>query len=102
VEAANEGRRIYTGNANCGDCHAADGRGDTYYGAPNLTANVWNSGGEPDDLYKAIYFGQHRTMQAWFPTLSLFQIRALAVYLYAVSREPAAAPRTAVAARDTP
>ena len=91
VEAANEGRRIYTGNANCGDCHAADGRGDTYYGAPKLTANVWNSGGEPDDLYRAIYFGQHRTMQAWFPTLSLFEIRALAVYLYAVSREPAAA-----------
>jgi cytochrome c oxidase cbb3-type subunit 3 len=98
VEAANEGRRIYTGNANCGDCHAGDARGDTYYGAPNLTANVWNSGGEPDDLYKAIYFGQHRTMQAWFPTLSLFQIRALAVYLYAVSREPAAA----VASRGTP
>jgi cytochrome c oxidase cbb3-type subunit 3 len=102
VEAANEGRRIYTGNTNCGDCHAADARGDTYYGAPNLTANVWNSGGEPDDLYKAIYFGHHRTMQAWFPTLSLFQIRALAVYLYAVSREPAAAERSTVAARSTP
>jgi cytochrome c oxidase cbb3-type subunit 3 len=102
VEAANEGRRIYTGNANCGDCHAADARGDTYYGAPNLTSNVWNSGGEPDDLYKAIYFGQHRTMQAWYPTLSLFQIRALAVYLYAVSREPAAAERTTVAARGAP
>ncbi|HUO68752.1 MAG TPA: c-type cytochrome [Gammaproteobacteria bacterium] len=99
VEAANEGRRVYTGNANCGDCHAGDARGDTYYGAPNLTANVWNSGGEPDDLYKAIYFGQHRSMQAWFPTLSLFQIRALAVYLYAVAREPAAATRTTLAAR---
>ena len=102
VEAANEGRRIYTGNANCGDCHAADARGDTYYGAPNLTVNVWNSGGTPEDLYKAIYFGQHRTMQAWFPTLSLFEIRALAVYLYAVSREPGAAARATLAARTAP
>ena len=67
-----------------------------------MTANVWNSGGEPDDLYKAIYFGQHRTMQAWFPTLSLFQIRALAVYLYAVSREAGGGPRTTVAARSAP
>jgi cytochrome c oxidase cbb3-type subunit III len=102
VEAANEGRRLYSGNANCGDCHAADARGDSYYGAPSLTANVWNSGGEPDDLYKAIYFGQHRTMQAWFGTLSLFEIRALAVYLYAVSREPAAGARTTFAARSAP
>ena len=102
VEAANEGRRVYTGNANCGDCHAGDARGDTYYGAPNLTANVWNSGGTPDDLYKAIYFGQHHTMQAWFPTLSLFEIRALAVYLFAVSHAPAAAARPTLAARTAP
>ena len=102
VEAANEGRRIYTGNANCGDCHAGDARGDTYYGAPNLTANVWNSGGSPDDLYKAIYFGPHHTMQAWFGTLSLFEIRALAVDLYAVSHEPAASARTTLASRSAP
>jgi cytochrome c oxidase cbb3-type subunit 3 len=102
VEAANEGRRIFTGNANCGDCHAGDARGDTYYGAPNLTINVWNSGGEPDDLYKTIYFGQHREMPAWFPTLSLFEIRALAVYLYAVSHEPTAAAGTTLAARTSP
>jgi cytochrome c oxidase cbb3-type subunit 3 len=102
VEAANEGHRIYTGNANCGDCHAGDARGDTYYGAPNLTANVWNSGGSSDDLYKAIYFGQHHTMQAWFGTLSLFEIRALAVDLYAVSHEPGAASRATLASRSTP
>jgi hypothetical protein len=63
---------------------------------------VWNSGGEPDDLYKAIYFGQHHTMQAWFGTLSLFEIRALAVDLYAVSHEPTAAARTTLAARTAP
>jgi hypothetical protein len=40
-------------------------------------------------------------MQAWFGTLSLFEIRALAVYLYAVSHEPAGA-RTTLAARSAP
>jgi cytochrome c oxidase cbb3-type subunit 3 len=85
VEAANEGRNLYVGKANCGDCHGNDARGDPFYGAPNLTLNIWNSGGEPADLYKTVYFGQHRVMQAWIGTLSLLEIRALSVYLYAAS-----------------
>jgi len=85
VEAANEGRNLYVGKANCGDCHGNDARGDPFYGAPNLTLNIWNSGGEPADLYKTVYFGQHRVMQAWIGTLSLLDIRALSVYLYAAS-----------------
>ena len=41
-------------------------------------------------------------MQAWFGTLSLFEIRALAVDLYAVSHEPAASARTTLASRSAP
>jgi cytochrome c oxidase cbb3-type subunit 3 len=85
AEAANDGRALYYGKPNCGDCHGPDGRGDPYYGAPDLTADVWNSGGDVRNLYDAVYFGQHHNMQAWLGTLSLFQIRALAVYVYAVS-----------------
>jgi cytochrome c oxidase cbb3-type subunit III len=84
--AASEGRAIYeSANANCGDCHAEDGRGNSNYGAPDLTANVWNSGGEPQALYDAIYYGQHHIMPAWIEVLSLQQIRALAVFIYANS-----------------
>jgi cytochrome c oxidase cbb3-type subunit 3 len=97
VEAANEGQRLYTGDANCGDCHAGDARGDTYYGAPSLTVNVWNNGGDPEDIFKSIYFGQHRSMPAWIDTLSLVQIRALAVLVYAKSREPKSAASATVA-----
>jgi cytochrome c oxidase cbb3-type subunit 3 len=85
VEAANDGRAVYYGVANCGDCHGPDARGNSDYGAPDLTRNVWNSGGDPQSLYKTIYFGQHRIMPAWRGNLSLEQIRALATYVYAAS-----------------
>ncbi|HEY6458129.1 MAG TPA: c-type cytochrome [Steroidobacteraceae bacterium] len=85
AEAANEGRAVYTGTGNCGDCHGPDARGNSDYGAPDLTRNVWNSGGDPQSLYSTIYFGQHRMMPAWGGTLTLEQIRALATYVYAVS-----------------
>ena len=83
--AANQGRRVFYGNANCSDCHGMDARGDTGYGAPDLTSNVWNSGSGPDALYRAIYFGEHRVMPGWRGVLSLEEIRALAVYVYWVS-----------------
>jgi len=83
--AANEGRRVFYGNANCADCHGQDARGDSGYGAPDLTRNVWNSGNSPDDLYRAIYFGEHRVMPGWRGVLSLVEIRALAVYVYRAS-----------------
>jgi cytochrome c oxidase cbb3-type subunit 3 len=85
AQAANEGRAVYTGAGNCGDCHGPDARGNSDYGAPDLTRNVWNSGGDPQSLYTTIYFGQHRIMPAWGGILSLEQIRALATYVYAVS-----------------
>ena len=97
--AANEGRAIYHGKADCGDCHGPDARGDSAYGAPDLTRNVWNSGGDAPSLYKAIYFGQHHVMPAWLDTLSLQQIRALAVYIHTVSHASTEARPYATRAR---
>jgi cytochrome c oxidase cbb3-type subunit III len=86
--AASEGRALYhdVGKANCGDCHGEDGRGDSNYGAPDLTVNAANGGGEERGLYDAIYSGQHRIMPAWINVLSLEQIRALAIYVYLVGK----------------
>jgi cytochrome c oxidase cbb3-type subunit 3 len=95
VEAANDGRALYFGVANCGDCHGPDARGNNDYGAPDLTRNVWNNGGDPQSLYMSIFSGRHRIMPAWRGTLSLEQIRALATYVYTVSHSqgaPGAAP----------
>lgn len=85
VEAANDGRALYFGAANCGDCHGPDARGNNDYGAPDLTRNVWNNGADPQSLYTSIYSGRHRIMPAWRGTLSLEQVRALATYVYATS-----------------
>ena len=87
--AASEGAAFYNdvAKANCGECHGDTGRGNPDYGAPDLTVNVWNSGADPRALYDAIYFGQHRIMPGWIGTLSLAQIRALAVYLYSMSHD---------------
>jgi cytochrome c oxidase cbb3-type subunit 3 len=94
VEAANDGRALYFGVANCGDCHGPDARGNNDYGAPDLTRNVWSNGGDPQSLYTSIYAGRHRIMPAWRGTLNLEQIRSLATYVYAASH-PQGAPVTA-------
>jgi cytochrome c oxidase cbb3-type subunit III len=86
VEAASEGNKIFYGaGAACFDCHSDDARGDNYYGAPDLTDNVWNWGGAPGDLYDSIFYGRHGIMPGWFGILDLEQIRALAVYIHTAS-----------------
>jgi cytochrome c oxidase cbb3-type subunit III len=84
-EAATEGSKIFAGKGQCWDCHGSDGRGNSDYGAPDLTANIWSYGGDPQSLYKSIYFGRHGICPSWLGTLDLKQIRALAVYIYTAS-----------------
>lgn len=97
VEAANEGEALYLNaeKGGCGDCHGPGARGDPDYGSADLTANVWNSGSTEQDVYNAIYFGEHRVMPAWIGVLSLQDIRALSLYLCSVSHSlPANQPET--------
>jgi cytochrome c oxidase cbb3-type subunit III len=85
--AAIQGRAVYhdVAKANCADCHGDTAQGNSDYGAPDLTVNVWNSS-DAQALYDAIYFGQHRIMPGWIGVLSLQQIRALAVYVHSASQ----------------
>ncbi len=85
AEAALSGRNIYYSKGMCSDCHGADAHGDNYYGAPNLTIDVWNNGGDPASLYRSIYYGVKHVCPAWYGVIPLEKIRALAVYLYSVS-----------------
>jgi cytochrome c oxidase cbb3-type subunit III len=85
-EAASIGERLsHQGSTSCRDCHAPDLKGVSDYGAPDLTVDVWNNGGTPQDLYDSIYYGRHRMMPAWRGVLTLEQIRALAVYVHSES-----------------
>jgi cytochrome c oxidase cbb3-type subunit III len=87
AEAATEGSKIFAGKGECFDCHGNDARGDTDYGAPDLTVNTWSYGGDPQSLYNSIYFGRHGICPSWLGPLDLEQIRALAVYIYSASHE---------------
>jgi cytochrome c oxidase cbb3-type subunit 3 len=101
AEAANEGEQLsYESNTSCRDCHGPDLAGVVDYGAPNLTIDVWNNGGTPQDIYNSIYYGRHRMMPAWRGVLTLGQIRALAVYIHSASRQvpPAVSETAAVSA----
>ena len=91
AEAALSGRAIFYDKGMCGDCHGADAHGDNYYGAPNLTINVWNNGGDPASLYRSIYYGVAHVCPAWVGVLPLAKIRELAVYLNSLSHPQAAA-----------
>jgi cytochrome c oxidase cbb3-type subunit 3 len=84
-QAALAGKAIFYGQSQCYDCHASDAKGDTDYGAPDLTADVWSYGADPAALYNTIYYGRHGVMPAWYGKLSLEQIRALAVYVHAAA-----------------
>ena len=85
-QAAFLGRQIYKTTGECFDCHAPDAKGVIDYGAPDLTANVWDFGGSPQDLYNSIYYGRHGIMPAWIGKLTPEQIRALAVYVDTASK----------------
>jgi cytochrome c oxidase cbb3-type subunit 3 len=86
-QASIQGRAVFydVAKANCADCHADGGHGNPAYGAPDLTKNVWNSGGDAKSLYDAIYYGQHHIMPAFAGSLSLAEIRSLSVYVYLAS-----------------
>ena len=85
-QAAFLGKQVYQTKGQCFDCHAPDAKGIIDYGAPDLTANVWDFGGSPQNLYDSIYYGRHGIMPAWIGKLTPEQIRALAVYVDTASK----------------
>jgi len=83
ADAANAGQVLFASDQyGCYDCHNPDARGDSDYGAPDLTANLWIYGGSAQTLYNSIFSGRHGVMPGWQGKLSLLQIRALAVYIH--------------------
>jgi cytochrome c oxidase cbb3-type subunit III len=86
--AAGAGRAVYedVARANCADCHGDAARGNSDYGAPDLTVDPGDGRSDARVLYDAIYNGQHRVMPGWINVLTLEQIRALSVYVYLASR----------------
>lgn len=85
--AAERGRKVFADKGLCYDCHFDDAKGNTGYGAPDLTDNEWVYGGDKAAIYSSIMNGRHGVCPAFYDKLKPATIRALAVYIYAISHK---------------
>lgn len=67
---------------NCAACHAEDGSGDIYQGAPNLTDAIWLYGGDYDTLMDTVTNSRFGVMPPWTDRLSEAEIRAVSTYVH--------------------
>lgn len=66
---------------NCTSCHGENGKGQTEFGAPDLTDEYWLFGGDRQAVFWSIYNGRAGHMPHWDDRLSELDIRILALYV---------------------
>ena len=67
---------------NCSACHGADGTGDRFQGAPNLTDAIWLYGGDYDTIKETVTYSRYGVMPPWSERLSEAEIRAVTTYVH--------------------
>ncbi|SFJ86149.1 cytochrome-c oxidase, cbb3-type subunit III [Celeribacter neptunius] len=77
---ATEGAVVF--EENCVACHAEDGTGDIYQGAPNLTDAIWLYGGDRATLKETVTNARFGVMPAWGQRLSQAEVNAAALYVH--------------------
>ena len=80
--AADAGKVVYEDN--CAACHAEDGTGDRFQGAPNLADAIWLYGGDFDTLKETVTYARYGVMPNWTERLSEAEIRAVAAYVHSL------------------
>jgi len=86
AEAARRGEALYHGAGGCYDCHAPDAAGDSAVGAPNLRDDIWLYGhGDRKTLTQTLERGRQGVCPAWVLKLQPAEIRAVSLYVYALS-----------------
>ena len=84
--AAARGAELFTRSAGCYDCHAADGKGDSAIGAPDLTDAITLYGdGSRESLWMSIAYGRHGICPAWVRRIGPAGIREVALFVYSLS-----------------
>ncbi|MFP4274246.1 MAG: cytochrome-c oxidase, cbb3-type subunit III [Paracoccaceae bacterium] len=78
--AAEAGAEVY--DINCSACHGADGKGDRFQGAPNLSDAIWLYGGDYETLHDTVTYSRFGVMPPWSARLEEFEIRAVAAYVH--------------------
>ncbi|MCA0044413.1 cytochrome-c oxidase, cbb3-type subunit III [Celeribacter litoreus] len=79
---ATEGAVVF--EENCAACHAEDGTGDIYQGAPNLTDVIWLYGGDRETLHETVYNARFGVMPAWGQRLTQAEVNAAALYVHSL------------------
>jgi len=82
AESTEDGALLFADN--CSSCHADNGTGDRFQGAPNLTDAIWLYGSDMATLNKTISEARFGVMPAWSGRLSESQIRQAAVYIHSL------------------
>ena len=67
---------------NCASCHAEDGTGDRFQGAPNLADAIWLYGGDYATLSQTVSNSRYGVVPAWNTRLTEAQIRAVSAYVH--------------------
>lgn len=70
---------------NCAMCHAADGKGNFAFGAPNLTDETWLYGGDIPTIKETLNGGRQGVMPAQKNLLTPEKIHLLTAYVYGLS-----------------
>ena len=76
----------------CAACHAEDGTGDRFQGAPNLTDAIWLFGGTRDDVYNTVAHSRRGVMPAWHTRLDDATLKQLTLYVYGLGGGEEATP----------
>jgi len=76
------GETVYLDN--CAACHADDGTGDRFQGAPNLTDAIWLYGDGYDNIVAQVSKARNGVMPNWNTRLDEAEIRAVAAYVHSL------------------
>ncbi len=66
----------------CAMCHGDDARGDSFFGAPNLSDAIWLYGGDKETVIESVHSGRGGLMPSWQGRLDENTIRELSVYIH--------------------
>lgn len=77
------GKNVFA--SNCAACHGADGKGNPFMGAPNLTDGTWLYGGSLATIEQTIANGRNGHMPAQKDNLGDERIHLLAAYVWSLS-----------------
>jgi cytochrome c oxidase cbb3-type subunit 3 len=80
--AARRGAKIFA--EQCVSCHSKTGKGNTEFGAPDLTDAIWLYGGDKATISETIAYSRNGVMPSWETRLDPVTLKKLAVFVHSL------------------